>query len=548
MRFVWKPFGYGDTKMTQYKYEGLGRLVTENTDGVTITYAYDKKGNRTSMKVTGSVDEPYTTSYTYDKNNRLTKEVKTYTSDYDREVTDYYYDPNGNMISKAKSAHTKSSAFITMSMLPSTVKGSGVYEYNGFNQLVRANESGAISTYTYDADGLRQSKTVAGVTTNHIWDGTNMVAETNSSGAVTSVYTRGMQLISAKSGDDTSYYIHNGHGDVTALMDASGNVTKEYAYDAFGVEENIDSADTNPFRYCGEYYDKESGNIYLRARYYSPVQGRFTTEDPIRDGLNWYAYCGGNPVMFMDYWGLEQIVVSGGNYGKSEGYEYNFIELAIKKIRELREAYPEENIAWCIANEGWTEEDWDNFAKVVADLNVSIVVINSKQDLINYINCKNTLGIVSDENGNPVNYRTGDEITKFVVFSHGLGDGTLSLGYNYKSDYNTELDMKISDISLISSDAFNNPSSWFYSCNTATYGENSFLKHWYDKVGGFAGGYIGYTSYYDIMGLQGYNRWNKEWREYYDSIKQLRKEYGFCATGAINYPTGDEDARQVTYQ
>ena len=28
--------------------------------------------------------------------------------------------------------------------------------------------------------------------------------------------------------------------------------------------------------------------------------GRFISEDPIKDGLNWYAYCGGNPIMFWD--------------------------------------------------------------------------------------------------------------------------------------------------------------------------------------------------------------------------------------------------------
>ena len=58
--------------------------------------------------------------------------------------------------------------------------------------------------------------------------------------------------------------------------------------------------DNNPFRYCGEYYDKETQTIYLRARYYNPAQGRFTQEDPIRDGYNWYSYCGGNPVNFID--------------------------------------------------------------------------------------------------------------------------------------------------------------------------------------------------------------------------------------------------------
>ena len=57
--------------------------------------------------------------------------------------------------------------------------------------------------------------------------------------------------------------------DVVNLTDESGNKTKTYEYDAFGVEIDIDSYDTNAFRYCGEYYDKESKNIYLRARIYT---------------------------------------------------------------------------------------------------------------------------------------------------------------------------------------------------------------------------------------------------------------------------------------
>lgn len=55
----------------------------------------------------------------------------------------------------------------------------------------------------------------------------------------------------------------------------------------------------------GEYFDKETGNIYLRARYYDPGLGRFISEDPIRDGLNWYVYCGGNPIKFVDPLGLK---------------------------------------------------------------------------------------------------------------------------------------------------------------------------------------------------------------------------------------------------
>jgi RHS repeat-associated protein len=87
---------------------------------------------------------------------------------------------------------------------------------------------------------------------------------------------------------------------VVQLTDDTGFVTKNYRYDAFGVEQNPQESDTNWFRYCGEYFDVETGTVYLRARYYDPVIGRFTTEDPIRDGLNWYTYCSGNPIFFVD--------------------------------------------------------------------------------------------------------------------------------------------------------------------------------------------------------------------------------------------------------
>ena len=67
---------------------------------------------------------------------------------------------------------------------------------------------------------------------------------------------------------------------MTGLTDGSGIVTKTYAYDAFGNEISPGETDTNPFRYCGEYFDNETGSIYLRARYYEPETGRFMTEDP----------------------------------------------------------------------------------------------------------------------------------------------------------------------------------------------------------------------------------------------------------------------------
>jgi len=105
------------------------------------------------------------------------------------------------------------------------------------------------------------------------------------------------------------------------LTDATVNVIKNYDYDAFSNEKNSDPNDTNLFRYCGEYFDKETGTIYLRARYYDPTIGRFITEDsyfgetndPL--SLNLYTYCANNPIMFFDPSG----------YLKTDGSEFTTI-------------------------------------------------------------------------------------------------------------------------------------------------------------------------------------------------------------------------------
>ncbi|WP_425516137.1 RHS repeat-associated core domain-containing protein [Ligaoa zhengdingensis] len=90
------------------------------------------------------------------------------------------------------------------------------------------------------------------------------------------------------------------------LTDATGTVTQEYEYDAFGNEQNPSANDTNPLRYCGEYFDAETGTIYLRARYYDLRIGRFTSADSFLGNandplsLNRYTYCKNNPILYID--------------------------------------------------------------------------------------------------------------------------------------------------------------------------------------------------------------------------------------------------------
>ena len=180
-----------------------------------------------------------------------------------------------------------------------------VNHYIALNQLTRTLTRNYKVSFTYDAEGLRTSKTVNGEKTVFVWDGDQLVMEFSESGKVQKRYIRGndrgygSNLVYADKGTDTEkqYYVTDPHGNVVQLTDESGKVIKTYEYDSFGNEVKPDGKDDNPFRYCGEYYDKETEEIYLRARYYQPEVGRFLTRDTYTGkeneplSLHLYTYC-----------------------------------------------------------------------------------------------------------------------------------------------------------------------------------------------------------------------------------------------------------------
>ncbi len=99
-------------------------------------------------------------------------------------------------------------------------------------------------------------------------------------------------------------------GSVIALSDSTGDTVQTYEYSVFGEPAVEDANHTNPYMFAGRRYDIEIGLYYNRARYYNPYTGRFLQTDPIGygDGMNMYAYCGNNPLSFVDSTGTRTSV------------------------------------------------------------------------------------------------------------------------------------------------------------------------------------------------------------------------------------------------
>ena len=362
----------------EYEYDLLGRKVSENNSSygktytyrnvlgktcdlvdtitytksnginlVTYSYEYDAKGNITKVYKNGILYN----QYAYDALGQLVREDN---RDANRSYT-YEYDSRGNFVAKHEHSFSTGALSSPLGNGPvnytyytdswkdrlKTYNGNDTITYDSIGnplfydngseyaftwegrQMQSATKGSQTYSYTYNADGLRTSKTVGNAIYHYYWNGGKLTAMTYGDHRMTFTYTENGTPYSVTCYDaflDKEYeclYITNLQGDVVGIYDPEiSSMVVSYTYDAWGRILSISGTSSdyaqlemnNPLRYRGYCYDDETGLYYVSSRYYDPEVGRFISADEATYlgasgtnlGYNLFAYCENNPVINID--------------------------------------------------------------------------------------------------------------------------------------------------------------------------------------------------------------------------------------------------------
>ena len=130
--------------------------------------------------------------------------------------------------------------------------------------------------------------------------------------------------------DQRLYYTTDANMNVPALLDTAGDAVERYSCDPYGrvtvysddwsTTVDWDDSKKNPVRYCGYFFDNETGLYCVRYRYYVPLLGRWLQRDRIgyADGMGLYEYVRSMPCNATDAYGERSLPESGlGSIGDS---------------------------------------------------------------------------------------------------------------------------------------------------------------------------------------------------------------------------------------
>lgn len=250
-----------------YEYDASGNVAFSSGPSGGATYYYDELDRLTGVSRESRPGE----SFSYDPaGNRTSASGRTFAYDQAGRLTGagsetFEYDNHGNVIRRTGSA------------------GSTSYRWNALQQLTRIDlPGGGFAAYRYDPFGRRIEKNVNGVITAYVYDTSSILLELDATGTPKASFVHGLDidqpLIMERNGEP-HFYSQDAASNVTAITGAAGATLCTYTYDAFGGSEPC-AGTTNPYTFAAREFDSESGLIFMRARYYDPMLGRFLSPDP----------------------------------------------------------------------------------------------------------------------------------------------------------------------------------------------------------------------------------------------------------------------------
>ena len=268
----------------------------------TLTYP-----EKPAVPVSPTIVQPGSQLFNYDSNGN-----RTLLTD-DGTPRAYAYEPNSN---RASSSGGDSVTLDTNGNI--TAIGTRGFVHNAHNRITEALDGAtSLATYRYNGLGQRVQKDTGTVTAFVYGTDGQLLGDYQDDGTAIReyVYLNGEPIAQINGAGQAAevLYLHTDHlGTPRRATDAGGTAVWAWDSDAFGAVAANQDVDGNgtlvtvPLRFPGQYYDQETGLHYNYFRYYDPSTGRYLTSDPIGldGGLNTFGYAGGNPLVFVDPYGL----------------------------------------------------------------------------------------------------------------------------------------------------------------------------------------------------------------------------------------------------
>jgi RHS repeat-associated protein len=163
-------------------------------------------------------------------------------------------------------------------------------------------------SFASNGDGLRASQTINGMASYLTWDIAEGLPLLLSDGTNSYVYGPGGLPVEAISGAGKPTFVHHDQQGSTRLLTGStGTVEGKCSYAAYGAP-TCEGTTTIPLGYDGQYFNSDTGLIYLRARVYDPATAQFLSRDPLASLTREpYGYAGDNPLNLGDPTGYEAL-------------------------------------------------------------------------------------------------------------------------------------------------------------------------------------------------------------------------------------------------